>query len=108
LCGYGRNYFLPLGLLGLIAALGAVLIRVHFGGGWSLATFTKHGISGRAFFLSFANTVNVLGIRKDFIDPQLLQNLPVRLKVAAVIQTIFGTILLFLFGLSIRNRFRMK
>jgi hypothetical protein len=30
------------------------------------------------------------------------------LKVFAALQTILGTILLFLFGLGIRNKFRMK
>jgi hypothetical protein len=30
------------------------------------------------------------------------------LKILAAVQTILGTILLFLFGLGIRNKFRMK
>jgi hypothetical protein len=30
------------------------------------------------------------------------------LKILAALQTIVGTILLFLFGLGIRNKFRMK
>jgi hypothetical protein len=62
----------------------------------------------QAIGLSFANTFGVLDIRKDFIDPDVLQNLPGWLKVVSAIQTIFGIVLLFLFGLGIRNRFRMK
>jgi hypothetical protein len=108
LCGHGRYYIRPLAILFVIVILGAVPIRAYFGGGWSLATFTDHGFGGGAIGLSFANTFGILGIRKDLIDPGILQSLPGWLKVAATIQTICGIVLLFLFGLSIRNRFRMK
>jgi hypothetical protein len=50
----------------------------------------------------------VLGFRKDLIDPQVLTGLPGWLKVIAASQTIAGIVFLFLFGLAIRNRFRMK
>jgi hypothetical protein len=108
LCGHGRYYVRPLVILAFVVALGAFPIRAHFGGGWSLATFADHPIGGGALALSFANTFGLLGIRKDLIDPGLLQSLPGWLKVVATIQTILGIILLFLFSLSIRNRFRMK
>jgi hypothetical protein len=98
----------PLGILVVVVILGAVPIRAHFGGGWSLATFTGHPIGGGALGLSFANTFGVLGIRKDLIEPVLLQGLPGWLKVVATIQTMLGIVLLFLFGLGIRNRFRIK
>jgi hypothetical protein len=42
------------------------------------------------------------------IAAELLQGLPGWLKVIATIQTILGILLLFLFGLGIRNRFRMR
>lgn len=108
LCGHGRYYMRPLGILVVVGILGAVPIRAHFGGGWSLATFTEHPIGGGALGLSFANTFGFLGIRKDLIDPGLLQDLPGWLKVIATIQTILGIVLLFLFGLGVRNRFRMR
>jgi hypothetical protein len=110
LCGYGRYYMRPLSLLVIIVVWGAVPIRAHFGGGWSLSTFTftNHSFGGGAIGLSFANTFAALGIRKDLINPELLSLLPGWLKVVAAIQTILGIVLLFLFGLSIRNRFRMK
>jgi uncharacterized protein YjbI with pentapeptide repeats len=108
LCRYGRDYMRPLYLLALLVIFGAVPIRAHFGGGWSFATFTGHPIGGGALGLSFANTFGFLGIRKDFIDPGLLQSLPGWLRVVATIQTILGIALLFLFGLGIRNRFRIK
>jgi hypothetical protein len=37
-----------------------------------------------------------------------MKNLPAWLEVVAAIQTIVGVILLFLFGLGVRNKFRMK
>jgi uncharacterized protein YjbI with pentapeptide repeats len=107
LSNYGRSYARPFGILIAIVLLGAIPIRAHFSG-WSPVTFIAHGLSGRALGLSFANTFSVLSIRKDFIGPDLLQSLPGWLKVVATIQTILGIVLLFLFGLGIRNRFRMK
>jgi uncharacterized protein YjbI with pentapeptide repeats len=108
LCGHGRYYMRPLGILVVVVILGAIPIRAHFGGGWALATFTEHPIGGGALGLSFANTFGFLGIRKDLIAAELLQGLPGWLKVIATIQTILGILLLFLFGLGIRNRFRMR
>jgi hypothetical protein len=58
--------------------------------------------------LSIANTFNVFGFRKDFFDPATVEHLPAFLKILGAIQTILGAILLFLFGLGIRNKFRMK
>jgi hypothetical protein len=58
--------------------------------------------------LSFANTLNVFGFRKDFFDAAMIERLPAFLKILAAIQTILGTIILFLFGLGVRNKFRMK
>jgi hypothetical protein len=52
--------------------------------------------------MSVANTLNILGFRKDFFDA------PALLKILAAVQTVLGAILLFLFGLGIRNKFRMK
>ncbi len=58
--------------------------------------------------LSIANTLNVFGFRKDYFDAATIEGLPAALKMLAAFQTILGTILLFLFGLGIRNKFRMK
>ena len=38
----------------------------------------------------------------------MIARLPAWLEVFTAVQTILGTILLFLFGLGIRNKFRMK
>ncbi len=94
---YGRSYLRPIVGLFLVAAFGASIFR-HFG------AFAL----GEAFSLSAANTFNVFGFRKDFIATKLLDCLSPWLEVTAATQTILGTILLFLFGLGIRNKFRMK
>jgi uncharacterized protein YjbI with pentapeptide repeats len=98
LCDYGRSYVRPLWGLLVTIATGIPLFWPHFG----LAHV------GQAVSISLANTFGAFGFRKDFIDPKLIECLPGMLKVVAGLQTIFGTALLFLLGLAIRNRFRMK
>ena len=61
-----------------------------------------------ALGLSVANTLNVFGFRKDFFDSDFIRWQPTVLKILAAAQTIVGGALLFLFGLGIRNKFRMK
>jgi hypothetical protein len=77
-------------------------------GGFTLRPFAYTGHAREAIGLSFANTFGVLGIRKDLIDPEVIKALAGWLKVIASVQTGVGIVLLFLFGLGIRNRFRMK
>jgi uncharacterized protein YjbI with pentapeptide repeats len=98
LCDYGRSYVRP--LLGLLVtvAIGAVLCLPHFGS-------SKYP---QAIGLSLANTFGVLGFRKDFIDPHVIETLSRALKLASAVQTLFGVVLLFFFGLAVRNRFRMR
>jgi uncharacterized protein YjbI with pentapeptide repeats len=98
LSDYGRSYVRPLCGLLITVAAGIRFFWWHF------------GLSGyfQAVGHSFANTFGVLGFRKDLIDPQVLTSLPGWLKIVTVSQTIAGIALLFLFGLAIRNRFRMK
>jgi uncharacterized protein YjbI with pentapeptide repeats len=96
LSDYGRSYVWPLLWLFAVAAFGAAIFR-HFG------ALTLGESSG----LSAANTLNVFGFRKDFFSDSL-NSLPWGLDFLAAVQTILGTILLFLFGLGIRNKFRMK
>ncbi len=96
LSDYGRSYVRPLKGLFLTALLPSFAF-------WLLGSFCFL----KSFGLSFANTLNVFGFRKDFF-PDSLISLPWGLDFLAAIQTILGTILLFLFGLGIRNKFRMK
>jgi uncharacterized protein YjbI with pentapeptide repeats len=95
LSGYSRSYVRPLVALFVVAAIGT-------GAYW----YFDGRDYGEALGLSVANTLNVFGFRKDFdlaIDTPLAW-----LKVFSAVQTILGTILLFLFGLGVRNKFRMK
>jgi hypothetical protein len=96
LSDYGRSYVRP--LCGLLITIAIGILPFW----WHLSGFFQ------AIGLSFANTFGVLGFRKDLIDPQVLTCLPGWLKAIAASQTIAGIVLLFLFGLAIRNRFRMK
>jgi hypothetical protein len=94
---YGRSYARPQYALFAVAAIGTLVLLLSS----ALKPWQSLG-------LSLANTFNVFGFRKDFFDPKLFENLPATLKILAAIQTILGTILLFLVGLGIRNKFRMK
>jgi uncharacterized protein YjbI with pentapeptide repeats len=97
LSDYGRSYLRPgcaifyLALIGTLAFLPSDLLS-----------------PGQSLGLSIANMLNVFGFRKDFFDAATIEHLPAVLKVLAAAQTIVGGVLLFLFGLSIRNKFRMK
>jgi hypothetical protein len=98
LCDYGRSYIRPLSGLLVTVLVGAALDLPHFG----LSKYPE------AFGLSAANTFGVFGFRKDFIDPLVIESLSRLLKVVAAFQTVAGVVLIFLFGLAVRNRFRMK
>jgi hypothetical protein len=98
LSDYGRSYARPLYALFAVAAVGTLLLLLS----GAVAPWQSLGLSA-------ANTLNVIGFRKDFFEPAMIAHLPAGLEVVAAIQTIlFGTILLFLLGLGVRNRFRMK
>ncbi len=98
LSDYGRSYVRPLYGMLITVIVGSLFFLWHF------------GLSGfwQALGHSFANTFGVLGFRKDLISSEALAALPGWLKVIAASQTIAGIVLLFLFGLAIRNRFRMR
>ena len=98
LCEYGRSYALPLWYLFATIAIGTLLFWYHL----------RWGHFGKAACLSFANTFGAFGFRRDFIDPNLVESLSGWLKVASAAQTIVGVVLLFFFGVAVRNRFRMK
>jgi len=95
LSNYGRSYLRPLGAIVAVSIIGAGAFW-HF----DARPFWE------AWGLSAANTLNVFGFRKDF---NLAIYSPLDwLKVFSALQTILGTIFLFLIGLGIRNKFRMN
>jgi uncharacterized protein YjbI with pentapeptide repeats len=96
LSNYGRSYIRPVVALFVVAAIGA----------GAFSYFDARDFFWEALALSAANTLNVFGVRRDF---NLAIDTPLDwLKVFAAAPTIFGTTLLFLIGLGIRNKFRMK
>jgi len=94
---YGRSYIRPLIGLFVVAAIGTPMLLLS----GAVAPWQSLGLSS-------ANTFNLFGFRKDFFEPAVIARLPAWLDVVGAIQTILGTILLFLVGLGIRNKFRMK
>ncbi len=94
---YGRSYSRPLYALFAVAAFGTLVLLLS----GAVAPWQSPG-------LSLANTFNVFGFRKDFFDPATIEHLSALLKILAALQTICGAILLFLFGLGVRNKFRIK
>jgi uncharacterized protein YjbI with pentapeptide repeats len=98
LCNYGRSYVRPMVGLLVTVLVGAVLYFSHFG-------LSKYP---HALGLSIANTFGVFGFRKDFIDPHVIESLSRFLKIVSAFQTLVGIVLLFFFGLAVRNRFRIK
>jgi hypothetical protein len=97
-CEYGRSYLRPLYGLMVVAVVGLIPVWMYFGLESELC----------ALGLTMANTLGILGFRKEFIDPTFLANLPWYFKSLSALQTLAGAVLIFLFGLALRNRFRMK
>jgi len=98
LSDYGQSYLRPLCALLIAAVVGTIPFWMHFG------IFRP----GLAVGMSAANTLGVFGFRKDFFDPKLIESLPGVLKFLSAMQTVAGTVLLFLVGLAIRNPLRLK
>jgi uncharacterized protein YjbI with pentapeptide repeats len=97
LSDFGRSYLRPLVALFYLALIG------------TLAFLPSESLSpGQSLGLSFANSLNVFGFRRDFFEPAVIARLPTWLEAFSALQTILGAILLFLVGLGIRNKFRMK
>jgi uncharacterized protein YjbI with pentapeptide repeats len=104
LSDYGRSYTRPLLLLAATMLIGTVLFATGRDGCvW--APLLSAGCRP-AIGLSFASMLSVLG--KSLVRPEVFLALPDWLKAVSALQSILGLALLFLFGLGIRNRFRMK
>lgn len=95
LCDYGRSYVRPFVWLVLLVILGALLFWFQLG------LFAALG-------MSFANTLAIIGVRREFISSDVVQQLPGWLIVVAALQDVVGISLIFLLGLALRNRFRIK
>ncbi|MDG5497417.1 pentapeptide repeat-containing protein [Niveispirillum sp. BGYR6] len=97
LCNYGQSYEVPISWLLLLIVLGTLPF------GPTLAWDFPHALG-----VSAANTLASLGLRKELVDAATLKQLSGWLAAFSGVQTVLGLILLFLIGLGLRNRFRMK
>jgi hypothetical protein len=61
-----------------------------------------------AVALSFANIFSFLPIRREIMTPEMIAGLSNLAQIVGVAQSLLGGILLFLLGLALRNRFRMR
>ena len=94
----GRSFARPLALLVLTWV---AFVPVYFGmQGWTQLW--------SAVSLSLASTFGVLGFRRELLPASVLDQVTGCAKILSGVQTLLGAILLFLIGLSLRNRFRMK
>ena len=94
---YGYGVWQP--VAGIIAtwALGAGAL-LYWGclSGWTAAG------------LSFSNSFRFFGFQRVHFEPGIINSLPFPLEVMTAVQTVVGFVLLFLLGLGLRNRFRLK
>lgn len=98
LCHYGQSYLRPLGWLLALIVIGAVQF-------WPVLNWDFILSLG----VSIANVLGPLGLRKELLEAGMLpHNLSRWLRFFSGAQMVLGLILLFLIGLGLRNRFRMK
>jgi hypothetical protein len=97
LCNYGRSFMIPVGWLLALIVIGAVQFWPVLG--WDC--FLSLGVST-------ANVLGPFGLRKELVDPEALKGLSRWFQVLTGAQMVLGPVLLFLIGLGLRNRFRMK
>lgn len=97
LCHYGQSYLRPLGWLVVMILIGAVQFWPALGWDFPLS-----------LAVSAANALGPFGLRKELLDPEALKGLSRWLQLLTGAQMVLGPVLLFLIGLGLRNRFRMK
>jgi hypothetical protein len=62
----------------------------------------------RAAILSFANIFSFLPIKREIMTPEMIAGLSSAAQIVSVTQSLLGIVLLFLLGLALRSRFRMR
>ncbi len=76
-------------------------------GGWGLIRFDPELELGRALGLSFSNTFSLLGLGRTFFQEELTGLTPTS-EIVSGVQFFLGPLFLFLLGLALRNRFRIR
>jgi uncharacterized protein YjbI with pentapeptide repeats len=99
---YGQSILRPLlGLLGVFV-IGAGIL-------WQYGVMRgMHMKMPAAIGLSFANIFSFLSIKREMMAPEFLQTLSRTGHLVSVMQSLLGVLLLFLIGLALRNKLRMR
>jgi uncharacterized protein YjbI with pentapeptide repeats len=99
---YGQSILRPmLWLLVLFAIGGAVFVVFPVLDGARMA-------ASKAAVLSFANIFSFLPIKREIMTPEMIKGLSSAAQIVGVLQSLLGIVLLFLLGLALRSRFRMR
>ena len=102
--GFGLSVVKPLAYLGLNLFIGWVGFLFYLS--WAKDTLEVNPI-WVAFGVSFSNIFAFFGFGRLFLG-ETLKALPDYMALLAARQTVFGFIFLFLLGLGLRNRFRLR
>ncbi len=104
LSDYGSSVVRPVVGMGMLIVIGAALMLFYLE--------MEKPATGAQFWTStgwsISNTLPFLGFGKLYFGGKFAAGLPVWLKIVGGVQTLFGFVLLFLFGLGLRNRFRLR
>ena len=103
---YGHSIAQPLLWLIILWFAGGLAYAPHFGGIALLQTDPVRLIE--PFSFSLASQFQFLGFQRIYFGPEYVQALPIWIQGLAGVQTISGVMLLFLLGLGLRARFRLR
>ncbi|GEM_PF-630225 len=104
LSAYGSSIARPLIGLVMIWFVGALLLQFHF---TADPTKTIMGDFWSAMGISFSNTFAIFGFGGTLLS-EFSSGAPKLIKAVSGIQAVFGFVMLFLLGLGIRSRFRLR
>lgn len=106
---YGQSISKPLFWLVVLWAIGAAAFAGYFSSCCPVAPLQDildpiwTGIG-----TSFSNVFPLFGLRGSFMNNEIAAKLPMCLKYISAAQTVFSLPLIFLLGLGLRNRFRLR
>jgi hypothetical protein len=99
---YGQSIGRP-----LLWLLGVFTIGAAFFAGTPVFNGSRMPIL-RAAGLSFANVFSFLPLKREIMTTEMIDGLSSAAQIIGVVQSLLGLLLLFLAGLALRNRFRMR
>lgn len=102
LSNYGFSIFRPLVGLACVWGVGVLAIWIYCPEFWD-----SDQDRWKPYFQSLANIVPYLGLKKLYLS-EFLKDSPPWLIGVSILQTVFGSLLIFLFGLGLRTRFRLR